>query len=155
MYTQPIPRTFLAYKRLNLVRILFFLQHVLHQNVYFYYHCKKKKKPSIVQLLDKFNCIHSSYFIFDRINLQKLYFDSINWVKSCTSVKINWVDILFEASDDTDIMLASYNSWRSYFSANRANTSTTITSLSVHAQENLELKMSEINFEQSFGLNES
>lgn len=71
-------------------------------------------------------------------------------------LKINLVEILFEASDDTDIMLASYNSWKSYSSASTANTSTTITSLSIHAQENLELKLSKINLvKQAFGLNES
>lgn len=64
--------------------------------------------------------------------------------------------ILFEASYDADIMLASYNCLRSYFSANGANISTAITSLSTHARENLELKTSEINLvEWSFGLNES
>lgn len=77
-------------------------------------------------------------------------------MKSWTSDKINLVEILIEASDVTDTMLASYNSWRSYSSANTANMSTTITSLSIHAQENLKVKLSKINsVEQQFGLNES
>lgn len=72
-------------------------------------------------------------------------------MKNWTSVKINLTDILFEASYDTDIMLASHDP-----SANGANTPTAITPLSIHGQENLELEMSEINLvEQTFGLNES
>lgn len=48
-------------------------------------------------------------------------------------------------------MLASHD-----HSVNGANTPTAITSLSIHGQENLEFKMSEINLvEQTFGLNES
>ena len=75
----------------------------------------------------------------------------MNSVKNWTSVKINLMDILFEASYDIDIMLASHNP-----SANGANTPTAITSLSIQSQENLELKMSEINLvEQALGLNES
>ena len=66
-------------------------------------------------------------------------------MKSWTSDKINLVEILFEAADVTDTMLASYNSWRSYSSASAANMSTTIAPLSIHAQENLELKLSKIN----------
>lgn len=80
--------------------------------------------------------MHFSCFTLDRINFPKLYFDSIGWVKSWTSVKISFMAILCAASWDTDKMLASENCLRTYSSVYRANTSTSINSLFIQAQEN-------------------
>lgn len=84
--------------------------------------------------LTSYICIHFSCFIFDRINFQKLYFDSINCVKIEPVLKLtSWI---LKASYDTDIILASYNSLRSYSSAHGGNRSTAITSFTIQAQEN-------------------
>lgn len=58
--------------------------------------------------------------------------------------------ILRAASWDTDKMLASYSCLRSYSSVHGANTSTSINSLFIQAQENERTNL----VEQPFGLNE-
>lgn len=78
VYTQPTASTFLDYKHPNLVRILFVLQHCVPPKFAFLLSLQKNLKTS-VNFLISYICIHFSCFIFDKINFQKLYFDSIDY----------------------------------------------------------------------------
>lgn len=82
----------------------------------------------MVSLLTKLHkSIHHiiRYFIFDRMDVQSLYFDSINWIgekkkEKQTDPLLELTSFLFEGSEQSGINLTSFNDWR-YSSAKKKN----------------------------------